>query len=137
MPLLGWLAGTTLVDLISDYDHWLAFGLLAFIGFRMIWESMGRESAGSVPRDISRGAILITLAVATSIDALAVGLSFAFLEVNIATAVATIGGVAFTTTALGFAVGRRAGQWLGKRAETAGGLILIAIGIRILLSHLL
>ncbi len=137
MPLLGWLAGNTFVDLISDYDHWVAFGLLAFIGSRMIWESLRHQGAEPLRRDFSRGFILITLAVATSIDALAVGLSFAFLEVNIVLAVVTIGGVAFAVTALGFVVGRRVGQRLGRRAETAGGLILIAIGIRILLSHLL
>src|SRR5512136_2509421 len=86
MPVLGWLAGKTVVDLISDYDHWVAFGLLTIIGGRMIWESFRPKESESDQRDFSKGMMLLTLAVATSIDALAVGLSFAFLKVNIAVA---------------------------------------------------
>ena len=83
MPVLGWLAGQTVVDLIADYDHWLAFGLLAFIGGKMIWESF-RKDDQECKTDITKGKTLLTLSIATSIDALAVGLTFAFLEVNIA-----------------------------------------------------
>lgn len=137
MPVLGWLAGKTLVNLISDYDHWVAFGLLLIIGGRMIWESLRSKKSEAPDRDISKGFTLLILAVATSIDALAVGLSFAFLSVNMAMAVLTIGGVAFLITGVGFLVGRKASQVLGERAETVGGIILIAIGIRILLTHLL
>jgi len=137
MPVLGWLAGKTLVDLISDYDHWVAFALLLVIGGRMIWESFHRKESEAADRDFSKGFTLLTLAVATSIDALAVGLSFAFLRVNIVMAVLTIGGVAFLITGVGFLVGRRVGQLLGERAETVGGIILIGIGIRILLTHIL
>ena len=137
MPVLGWLAGRTLVDLISEYDHWVAFALLLIIGGRMIWESFHSKESEAADRDISKGVRLLALAVATSVDALAVGLGFAFLSVNIVVAVLTIGGVAFIITGVGFLVGRKASQLLGERAETVGGIILIGIGIRILLDHVL
>lgn len=137
MTTLGWLVGRTVVDLIAAYDHWAAFALLSVIGGRMLWESFHREDSEATGIDISRGAALLLLSVATSIDALAVGLSLAFMEVNIILAVLTIGGVAFLITAIGFLVGRKAGQLMGKRAEALGGAILIAIGLRILLTHLL
>jgi putative Mn2+ efflux pump MntP len=136
MPALGWLAGKTIVDLIAAYDHWVAFGLLAAVAGRMIFESFRPEHERR-ETDITRGLLLVTLSVATSIDALAVGLSFAFIDVNILAAGATIGVVAFLVTMIGFAVGRRAGRAVGKRAETLGGIILIAIAMRILLSHIL
>jgi len=135
MPALGWLAGRTLVDLIADYDHWLAFGLLGFIGGKMIWESLHDEDEEKKV-DITRGLALFTLAVATSIDALAVGLTFAFLEVSIITAALIIGLTSFVISSLGFIVGRKAGEILGRRAETIGGIILVGIGLRILLTHL-
>ncbi len=135
MPVLGWLAGKNLVDLISGYDHWVAFGLLLAVGGRMIWESFHGEEGRT--RDFSRGLTLLVLAVATSIDALAVGLSFAFLSMSIVVPVLTIGVVAALITAVGFVVGRRASRVLGERAETLGGIILIGIGLRVLLSHLL
>lgn len=137
MPVLGWLGGKTLVNLISDYDHWVAFGLLLIIGSRMIWESFHSKENEAEERDFSRGLPLLTLALATSIDALAVGISFAFLSANIAVAVLTIGLVCFFITGVGFLAGRKAGQLLGKRAEAVGGIILIGIGLRILLEHLL
>ncbi len=137
MPVLGWLAGKTLVGLISGYDHWVAFALLLIVGGRMIWESFRGEKSEARERDFSKGFTLVVLAVATSIDALAVGLSFAFLSVSIVVPVLTIGVVAALITGVGFLVGRKAGRVLGERAETLGGVILIAIGLRILLSHLL
>lgn len=136
MPVLGWLAGQTLVGLIADYDHWLAFALLAFIGGKMVWESFRKEN-DECKTDITKPGTLLTLSIATSVDALAVGLTFAFLEVNIALASGVIGITAFLVSVLGFVLGKKAGTALGKRAELIGGLILIAIGLRILLSHLL
>lgn len=136
MPVVGWLAGLTVVEFIEAYDHWLAFALLAGVGGHMIWESFDDDDAGT-GADITRGWLLFTLAVATSIDALAVGLSFAFLNVNILLASLIIGVVAFSITGVGFAIGARAGELLGKRAKLAGGLVLIAIGVRILVSHLI
>ncbi len=137
MPVLGWLAGRTVVDAIAGYDHWLAFGLLAFIGGKMIWESFKKEESRPAGTDITRGFTLVILSVATSIDALAVGLTLAFLEVNITLASVTIGVVALLVTLIGFLAGSKAGRLMGKRAEAIGGLILVTIGLRILLAHLL
>jgi putative Mn2+ efflux pump MntP len=136
MTALGWLAGRTIVNLISSYDHWLAFILLALIGGRMIWESFHHKDKRK-QIDISKGILLVTLAVATSIDALVVGLSFAFLKVNIVTACLIIGVVAFGVTIAGFTLGARIKRLLGRYAEAVGGVILIAIGLRVLLSHTL
>lgn len=136
MPVLGWLVGRTIVDYISNYDHWVAFGLLVLVGGKMIRDAFHNvEEEKEV--DISRGLLLITLSVATSIDALAVGLSFGFLDINIAFASPIIGLVAFMITILGFIIGRKAGRLFGKRAEVIGGIILLAIAIRILLEHTL
>ncbi len=137
MPLLGWLAGRTIVNIISAYDHWLAFILLAIVGGRMLWESFHAGETGSKTADITRLVVLFTLAVATSIDALSVGLSFAFLEINIMMASLLIGIVAFIVTVSGFFLGSRVSGLFGRRAKLVGGLILIGIGLRILLSHLL
>jgi len=102
----------------------------------MVWESFRKEN-DDCKTDITKPGTLLTLSIATSIDALAVGLTFAFLEVNIAVAAGVIGITAFLVSVLGFVLGKKAGTALGKRAELIGGLILIAIGLRILLSHLL
>jgi putative Mn2+ efflux pump MntP len=132
MPVIGWLAGSTVVKLIADYDHWVAFGLLAIVSGRMLWEAFGPgEHQEEKELDISRGLLLLSLSVATSIDALAVGLSFAFIDINIAIASPVIGVVAFAVTAIGFYLGRK----VGKLA--VGGIILLAIAVRILLSHLM
>ena len=136
MPVLGWLAGRTVVDIISTYDHWVAFVLLAGVGGKMIWESFRSEEGRNSNSDITRGFLLLTLSVATSIDALAVGLSFAFLQVNIALASVAIGIVACIVTAVAFLIGMRLGSIIEKRAEFVGGAVLIAIGVRILLEHL-
>jgi putative Mn2+ efflux pump MntP len=135
MAALGWLAGHSVVSLISSYDHWLAFILLALIGGRMIWESFHhKEKRKQV--DISKGILLVTLAVATSIDALAVGLSFAFLNVNIVAACFIIGAIAFGVTIAGFMLGIKVKTFVGKYAEVTGGVILIVIGFRVLFSHI-
>ncbi len=137
MPVLGWLAGRTVVELIADYDHWVAFILLALVGSRMIWESFRSKDGRSENTDITKGFLLLTLSVATSIDALAVGLTFAFMKISIAVASSTIGVVAFVATVIGFLLGRKAGYLIGRRAEAIGGMILIGIGIKILLEHIL
>jgi manganese efflux pump family protein len=136
MPVIGWVLGRTVIALISSFDHWIAFGLLGLVGSKMLYESF-RQSDESAPlSDISKGWLLITMSVATSIDALAVGLSFALLQINISLASPVIGLIAFGITIIGFLVGKRAVKLIGKRAETIGGLILIAIAIRILVGHL-
>jgi putative Mn2+ efflux pump MntP len=137
MALAGWLVGRTVVDLISAYDHWVAFGLLLIIGAHMIWRSFRGRDEGGAGSNITGWLVLIILSVATSIDALAVGLSFAFLEVNIAMAAVTIGVTAFIVTLVALFLGKRVGELVGKRAETIGGVILIIIGLKILLEHLL
>lgn len=136
MVVLGWLAGRAIIDLISAYDHWLAFALLVFIGGRMIWESFRKKSSEKA-RNYDSWFTLLALSIATSIDALAVGLSFAFLEVDIVTAGVTIGVTAFVITIIGQLFGKWVGILAGKWAEIVGGLILIGIGIKILLEHLL
>jgi putative Mn2+ efflux pump MntP len=122
---------------IADYDHFVAFALLAFVGGRMLWESFHPKDEHGKHADITKGVTLLTLAIATSVDALAVGLSLAFLRVHIAIASITIGLVAFIVTAIGFLLGKKVGELIGKRAEMVGGIVLIAIGLRILISHIL
>jgi putative Mn2+ efflux pump MntP len=137
MLVLGWLAGRTVVELIATYDHWLAFILLAIIGGRMIWESLHEKEEARTGRDINRWFTLLALAVATSIDSLAAGLSYAFLRVDIILAGTTTGITAFIITLIGHFIGNKVGAIVGKWAEIAGGVILILIGLRILLEHLL
>ena len=137
MPVLGWLVGRTIAELISDYDHWLAFTLLTFIGSKMIWESFHSRNDRSKNTDVTKGFLLLTLSVATSIDALAVGLTFAFMKINIALASSTIGIVAFMVSTIGFLIGKKVGSLVGRRAETIGGVVLIGIGLRILLEHIM
>jgi manganese efflux pump family protein len=137
MTLLGWLLGRTVVDLIGNFDHWLAFILLAFIGSKMLWESLRSEHDEKEKADFTKGWLLLTLSIATSIDALAVGLSFAFLEGNIGISSLVIGLTSLVISVIGIILGRKVGKLVGKRAETIGGLILIGIGLRILLTHIL
>jgi manganese efflux pump family protein len=137
MTVVGWLAGNTVNDYISAFDHWLAFGLLGFIGGKMIWDSFHHEDGNEkMTADITKWTVLLTLSVATSIDALAVGLSFAFLSVNLLMAASTIGIVAFLISLAGLFLGKHVGTLFGERAELVGGIVLIGIGIRILIDHL-
>lgn len=135
MILAGFLAGNTVVELIENFDHWLAFGLLAFIGVRMIKESFEKEAECEVV-DISRGKALLSLSVATSIDSLAAGLTFAIVETGILGPAVVVGMTAFVVTLIGIAIGRRVGDLAGKRAELFGGLVLIGIGVKVLLEGL-
>ena len=136
MPVLGWLAGQTVVEFTADYDHWVAFALLAIVSGRMLRESFRPERSQNKEVDITKGFLLLTLSIVTSIDALAAGLSFALLRVNIVLASLTIGTTAFIVTMIGFMLGRRVTNLIGKRAEALGGIILLAIVLRILLSHM-
>ena len=117
MIVLGWLAGRTVVGFISSYDHWVAFGLLAFIGGRMIWESFHENEEGS-ERDIGRWFTLLALSVATSLDSLAAGLSYAFLNVGILVAAVTTGLTTFSITILGLIIGKRVGHRLSLRKSS-------------------
>jgi putative Mn2+ efflux pump MntP len=135
MPALGWLLGRTVMDHISGFDHWIAFALLSFVGGKLIYESIRRSDDNDKTTDITRGWMLITVSFATSIDALAVGLSFALIDINIGVASPVIGLVAMMITGAGYLVGKHTGKFIGKRAKTVGGLILLAIAGRILISH--
>jgi len=137
MPVLGWFAGFTVQRWISAADHWIAFGLLVFVGGKMIIEAFHEGDETSSPSDPTRGLSLVTLSVATSIDALAVGLSLGMLGLTIWFPSLVIGLVAGTLTVAGMLLGRRvAGIW-GKRMEVFGGVVLCAIGVKILLEHTL
>ncbi len=131
---LGWLAGRTVVGYISAYDHWVAFALLAFIGGRMIWESFHEKDESA--RDITRWWTLLVLSVATSIDSLGAGLSYAFLNVKILMAAVTTGLTTFVITIAGHAIGKKVGPYVERWADIIGGIILIFIGVRILITHL-
>ena len=135
MLLVGWLAGLSLMDFISGIDHWIAFGLLSLIGFKIIYESIRFESSEKETDPLSVYVLLI-LSIATSIDALAVGVTFAFLNLSILTPIIVIGGVTFLLSFLGVFVGTRVGHLFERRIGIVGGLILIAIGVRVLIEHL-
>ena len=137
MPLLGWLLGTGVSQYIQAVDHWIAFALLAIIGGKMAWEALrsGCGEEDEAVEDLSARRLCL-LAIATSIDALAVGVSMAFMQVNIWFAAIVIGVVAFVLSVAGGLVGRRLGCLFQRRAELVGGLVLIGIGIKILAEHL-
>jgi putative Mn2+ efflux pump MntP len=135
MPLIGWSAGLALSYLITGIDHWIAFGLLSLIGCRMIYESRDIESRRLAnPASIRR---LLGLALATSIDALAVGVGFAFVDVAILPAAVTIGTVTCVLSIMATYLGARLGSLFEGVVEVVGGLVLIGIGTRILLAHIL
>jgi putative Mn2+ efflux pump MntP len=134
MPLLGWLGGLKLRLFLGHFDGWIAFGLLLFVGTKMIWESFKIDAAErkTDPTDIY---ILFVLSIATSIDAFAAGMSFAMLNVSIITPIIVIGVVTFVMSFTGVLIGNKAGHFFEKKIQAAGGILLIAIGLKILLSH--
>ncbi len=135
MPVLGWLAGATVEWLIRDYDHWIAFSLLGLVGVRMIYSAFsGNESY--LP-DPSRGWTLVLLSIAVSIDALAVGFSLGLLDVFVWYPAILIGVVTGILSLVGLRLGNAFGTVFGQRIRVIGGIVLIAIGVRILTSHLL
>jgi len=136
MPLAGWAGGLKLRGVISGFDHWIAFALLMFVGLKMVYESFHGEDGECSPAENTFGhRNMLILAVATSIDALAVGLSFSLLGVSIAMPVLVIGGVTFLLSFAGVFAGAAFGHLLEKKAEVAGGLVLMGIGVKILLDH--
>ena len=139
MPLIGWALGTQLADFITPIDHWIAFILLALIGGKMLFDAFreGDEEEAGEPKDTKLDfKELLMLAIAPSIDALAVGITFAFLGVNIVVAIAVIGVTTFALSVVGVAVGHAFGARYEKGATIAGGIVLILIGCKILLEHL-
>lgn len=136
MPFLGFVLGSAFYKYITAFDHWIAFVLLAFIGGKMIKEAFSDEEENA-DTDASFGAVtMLVMAIATSIDALAVGITFAFLNVNIWLAITIIGITTFVCSAAGVKIGSVFGGRFQQKAEVAGGIILILIGVKILLEHL-
>ena len=134
MPAIGWLLGSAFTNLIESVDHWIAFVLLALIGGNMIREAFSREE--EEPDPSLAPATMLLLAVATSIDALAVGVTFAFLRVDVLPAVTLIGVCTFLISATGVKIGNVFGSRYKSGAELAGGIVLVLIGVKILLEHL-
>lgn len=137
MPAVGWILGKQFEVYITSVDHWVAFALLAFIGGKMIYDVFHGDEDGCCNEKTDKLDMkeVLTLAVATSIDALAVGISFAFLQVEILKAMSVIGVITFVLSAVGVAVGNMFGAKYEKNATLAGGIILILIGLKILLEH--
>ena len=135
MPIIGWLAGLSVRDFISAIDHWIAFGLLLLVGGKMIYEATFMEGDDD-KKDPLNITILLVLSIATSIDALAVGLTLSFINVEIVTPAVIIGIVTFVFSFAGVYIGDRFGHFLESKIEILGGVVLIGIGIKILLDHL-
>lgn len=135
MPLTGWIIGIGLEKIINKFDHWVAFLLLVILGIKMILESLKKEEIKSA--NINNLKILLLLSFATSIDALVIGMTFGLLPVNILIAVLIIGLTTFSLSLLSIYIGKKCGEIWSKKAEIAGGLILIIIGAKILIDHLM
>ena len=135
MPLLGWAIGFFMKKAINDYAYWVAFGLLFLIGLKMIYETTKNKH---IPKEFNTESIwvMLTLSIATSIDALAVGVSFALLKIHILFAAAIIGVVTFGVSFAGVSAGKKLCRLMGNKTEVVGGIILIAIGLKILIEHL-
>ena len=134
MPVIGYFFGSSFESIITNIDHWLAFILLAIIGAKMIQEAFQKEEE-EYNEDISVKTMIV-LSIATSIDALAVGITFAFLKVNLLLAITLIGTITFILSVIGTKIGNRFGDKYKSKAELAGGIILIIIGLKILLEHI-
>jgi putative Mn2+ efflux pump MntP len=138
MPLVGWVVGSRIGPLVQAWDHWIAFVLLGAIGGKMLWEARGgpEEKEEAAPKDLFGLKVMFVLAVATSIDALAVGVTLPMLDAPLVLSLVTIGVTTAVLSALGLFAGRRFGALLGKRLDVAGGLVLIGLGVKILVEHL-
>jgi putative Mn2+ efflux pump MntP len=141
MPLVGWVVGSQIGPLVQAWDHWIAFVLLGAIGGKMLWEARpgakdDDDESGPV-KDLYGMKVMLVLAIATSIDALAVGVTLPMLDAPLLLSLVTIGVTTAVLSALGLFAGRKFGALLGKRLDVAGGLVLIALGVKILVEHLL
>ena len=137
MPLVGYAAGQTVAGQIVMWDHWIAFGILSVIGGKMIYEAFKIKQVEDKPKDPSNLIVLLVLSIATSIDALAVGITLSLVTEYIYRAVITIGIVTFIISYIGYIIGKRMVHFFENKIEIAGGLILIGIGVKILISHLI
>ena len=136
LTVLGYFLGSVIAEWVKAADHWIALVLLGFLGIKMINEGMGKKE-NEEAKDFSSVLSLITLAIGTSIDAFAVGISFAFLNVKIWCSGMIIGGVTFLASMIAIRIGKTAGEKLGSKVEIIGGIILVAIGVKIFLEHTL
>lgn len=136
MPILGFAVGERIISLVRDFDHWIAFLILGFVGSRMVISALKNGQARPLNEDRTKGMALIFLSVATSLDALAVGLTLPALRIPILFGASVIGVVAFNLTLLAAVLSRYLGRLAGKGAEIMGGLALIGVGLRIVLTHL-
>lgn len=137
MPLIGWVIGTRIESFVKNFDHWLAFGLLAIIGGKMIVESLKTHQEDGKKQNPLELKVLLGMSLATSIDALVVGISFGFIKVDLWLATFIIGFTTFVFSMLGILFGKKIGGQFGKKMEIVGGIVLILIGAKILLDHLL
>ena len=135
MPVMGWLIGRQFIDVISEWDHWIIFGLLGYLGVAMIREGLSDDDEDDDKQFLGAWEMMM-LSVATSLDAMAVGLTFAFLPINVWEASTMIGGITFGISLIGVYLGKFMGQFVGKYADILGGGVLILIGTKILLQHL-
>ncbi|MBM3706561.1 MAG: manganese efflux pump [Actinobacteria bacterium] len=136
MPLIGWLAGYSFKDLIESFDHWVAFALLAAIGIKMLVEAFKKKS-DEKKMNLTKLPGLLVLSVATSIDALVIGISLPFLKIPLYISVTIIGSFTFIFSVTGYFLGHKIGKIIGNKMEIVGGVILTGIGIKILIEHLL
>ena len=136
MPLIGWAIGFSFRSLIENVDHWIAFSLLLIIGIKMLYEAF-KKSPQNNKTDITRIPTLLLLSIATSIDALVVGISLSILNISIYLSILIIGLFAFTFSVSGYYLGYRIGKIIGNKVEVIGGIILIGIGIKILIEHMI
>lgn len=137
MPWIGWLVGARVGSFVQAWDHWIVFGLLGGIGAKMLWEARaGAHEQGDAPGGSFRLRVMFVLAVATSIDALAVGFTLPMLDAPFALSLVTIGVTTAALSAVGLFTGRRVGAMLGKRLDGVGGVVLIGLGVKILVEHL-
>lgn len=142
MPLLGWIVGASVGPLVQAWDHWVAFVLLGAIGGKMLWEAWGAEGETERGADAPRAdpfgtKVMLALALATSVDAFAVGVTLPMLRAPLVLSIATIGVTTALLSALGLLAGRRFGALLGRRLEVVGGIVLVGLGTKILVEHLL
>jgi putative Mn2+ efflux pump MntP len=135
MPVIGWVAGRAVHERIAHYDHWIALALLGLVGGKMIVGAFREDDAAAPSTDPTKGWTLVMLSIATSIDALAVGLSLAMIGSEIVVPALVIGVVAAAFTAVGMLLGRQLGGLWGKRVEVVGGIVLVGIGLKIVVEH--
>ena len=136
MPVIGWLIGRQFIDVISEWDHWIIFGLLGYLGIAMIREGLSDETDEDDDKRFLGVWEMMMLSVATSLDAMAVGLTFAFMPINVWEASTMIGVITFGISLIGIYLGKFMGQFVGRYADILGGGVLILIGTKILLQHL-